>query len=533
MGKELWERPWFRHVAIALGYGLAVVVFRALSVSHWMILDGLRLAVFLLVPYRYWPALLVGESGYFIYLSAECFDQWGGAWAAVNLVPPSLFLLPLIYWAREQWPPVSKTAVNIAALLGCALLMSFIGTIRDVSMVRLMHLPANYMVNYGALAARCFIGDYLGILTVTPLVLVIHRQLTEEGGWRQIRDKIVGSRLVFESACVGLPVLAFLLWLGMLAPVPSETRQLAQIAMFLPVVWLAFRHGWQGAAVGGTVASCAIKIMMPALYDHHTIQAEILVAFAISSMLLMGARIAALDRRAEQEQADLRMALALAQRNVYIGEMQLRMASQTLEQVRETIHAGFTMMLGRLRHLQPAVDDRGYQRHALAAQEQLHRLADSLYPASAPGRALPTALREGAMVRLLNDAGLLYSCDVRGQLSQLSNALRMTIYRIVCEAIADACSKKDVSGVRVQIRYIEHYGRRGVMVRVCLAADPIRLVHIHWDELLAGVARSSSGLGLRAIQDRAATFEGRAKMHSSAQGRYISALLLEPVTGGG
>ncbi|HUB89773.1 MAG TPA: MASE1 domain-containing protein, partial [Dyella sp.] len=397
--------------------------------------------------------------------------------------------------------------------------------------VNLMHLPKDYVVHNGALAARYFIGGYLGALTIAPLVLAIH-QAVKQHGLRQLYTRVTESRLVFESTCLGLPILAFLLWLGLSSPAEADTRQFVQIAMFLPVVWLALRHGWQGAAIGGAIASCAIKLLMPALYDHHTIQAEILVAFAISTMLLMGARIATLDHRAEQERADVRMAFALAQRNVYIGEMQLRMASQTLEQVRETIQAGFAMMLGRLRHLQPAVDDRGYQRHALVAQEQLHKLADSLYPVSVRERGLPIALREGPMPRLLNDAGLLYSCDVRGPLSCLSATLRMTVYRIVYDAIADICAKEDVSDIRVQIRCLEAHGRRAVIVRIGLKVDPIRMACICWDELHAYLARPSSGLGLRAIRDRAAIFEGRAKVRTHAEGKFISALLFDPVSGG-
>lgn len=530
MAKGLWDRAWVRHVAVALGYGLAAAVLREFSVSYWMVSDGLRLSVFLLAPYRYWPALFVGDLGYYAYLSYDCFANWGGTWAAYNLLSPGAFIAPLIYWVRERWQPVGKVAGHIGILLGCALLTSGILVIRGLVGIHLMHLPKDYVVHNDALAARLFIGGYLGILTVAPLVLAAY-QVVKQYGWRQLYNRVSDSRLVFESTCLGLPILAFLLWMGLSAPADSETRQLVQVAMFLPVVWLALRHGWQGAAIGGAIASCTIKLLMPALYDHHTIQAEILVAFAISTMLLMGSRIAVLDRRAEQERADVRMAFALAQRNVHIGEMQLRMASQTLEQMRESIQAGFTMMLGRLRHLQPAIDDRGYQRHALVAQEQLRRLADSLYPVSMRERGLPTALREGPMARLLRDAGMLYSSDVRGPLSRLSHTLHMTAYRIICEAIGDGCSKRDISDVHVQIRCMEKHGQRAVMIRINFKADPIRVAHVCWDDLHA-YGRATSGLGLRAIRDRAALFEGKAKVRTYFNGRRISVLLMDRVAGG-
>jgi len=530
MGKGLWERAWVRHVAVALAYGIGVAIFREFSVSYWMISDGLRLSVFLLAPYRYWPALLLGDAGYYTYLSYDCLNSWGPTWAVYNLLPPAAFIAPIIFWVREYWQPNGKAASHVGTLLGCALVTSCILAVRGIVGIHLMHLPKDYAVHNDALAARYFIGGYLGVLTVAPLVMAVFQAIKEDG-WSELYKRVTDSRLVFESTCLGLPILAFLLWLGLSAPANSETRSLVQVAMFLPVVWLALRHGWQGAAIGGAIASCAIKLLMPALYDQHTIEAEILVAFAISTMLLMGSRIAMLDRRAEQERADVRMAFALAQRNVYIGEMQLRMASQTLEQMRESIQAGFAMMLGRLRHLQPAIDDRGYQRHALVAQEQLHRLADSLYPISVRERGLPTALREGAMARLLRDAGMAYSCDVRGPLSRLSHTLHMTVYRIICEAIADGCSKQDMSDVYVQLRCMERYGQRAIVIRIKFKADPVRMAHICWDDLHA-YGRTTSGLGLRAIRDRAALFEGRAKVRSYSDSRLVSVLLQDRVAGG-
>jgi hypothetical protein len=65
------------------------------------------------------------------------------------------------------------------------------------------------------------------------------------------------------------------------------------------------------------------------------IQAEVIVAFAICTMLLLGARIEVLDRRAERERKEVRTALALAQRQVQLGEMQLRSTAMALEHARE------------------------------------------------------------------------------------------------------------------------------------------------------------------------------------------------------
>lgn len=528
MGKGLWAHIWVRHIAIAVSYGLAVVLFRELSVSQWMILAGLRLSVLLLAPYRYWPALAIGESGYYVVLGYVCSGTWGVPWGIGCAIPGIVYAAPIVYWVRERWSPIEKKTINIARLLVCALLVSLAVTLRDLGLFLVIkNLPANYVVDYSSLASDYFIGNYMGVLTVTPVAIFLY-QMVSEAGWYRWAKRVAGNRVIFESVCMVVPVMAFLLWLGMTASPHTNVRQIVQIAMFLPVVWLAVRHGWQGAAVGGAAASCAVWILMPPAHaDYDTLRAEVIVAFAISTMLLMGGRIATLDKTASQDRADFHMALSLAQRNVYVGEMQLRMTSQALEQIRETIHSGFSILMGRLQLLQPAVDDRGYRFHAIAAQDQLHYLADSLYPVALREKGLPNALRDGAFARVLSDAGIAYSCDLYGPLSKLSSTLRMTIYRVIWDAVYDACLKRNVSGIKVRIRAGERWGRRCVMVNVYSYSDATKVADIQWSELLPRLLRATSGLGLQAVQDRAAIFEGRTRIRSLPEGSCLSILLLD------
>ena len=535
MAKELWEKPWVRQVVVLFGYGIVYLALLAFTPFEWQAVAGLRLAALLLVPYRYWLGLIGSEAAYYIVIGYVCSDNWGAAWGLSCAVPPIAYVAPIVYWARKCWPPTSAHAAHIhmGRLLGCALLSSIPVMLRDTGMFQVIkHLPAGYDSSFATWAPRYFIGCFLGTLTVTPFVLLCYQELGAHRRWSELQGRIENSRLLFESVCLGLPVLALLLWIGYSAAPSAPMRQMAQVAMFLPVVWLAFRHGWPGAAMGGAAASCAVMLLMPKPWDPATLQAEAILSLAISTMLMMGARIGSLDQHVEQDRIDVRMALALAQRNVYLGEMQLRITSQALEQIREGVQAGFAMMLGRLRHLQPAIDDRGYQRHALVAQEQLHRLADSLYPVALREKGLPSALQEGGLPQMLSEAGLSYSCDLRGPVSKLSNPLRMAIYRVIWEAVADACMKKNVSDVRIQVRVAERQGRIGVLIVARFRAHPAQLAFVEWDELIPRLVRGSSGLGLRAVRDRAAVFEGRTRSRSIATGHQISVLLLDPVMPG-
>ncbi|RDI97685.1 hypothetical protein DVT68_15490 [Dyella solisilvae] len=522
-----WSNPWLRRVGVAVSYGCGIALFRQFAIPHFLLLTGVHLAVLLLAPYRDWPALVVGEVASLIPMSLAYAGTWGAAWAVFNLAPGIVVMAPFVYWARQRWPIItSRHTVNMAALLSCALVVSFVMAGYNLLGMLITRLPPGYDFDPTGLALQWILGNYVGILAIVPTVLFLH-QLLAGARRHELVTRLADDRTVLEGVFLVVPALLLLVWLGL---VSVNARQMAQVAMFLPIVWLAMRYGWHGAAIGGTAASLAVVALMPARYDQQTIQAEAIIAFAISSMLLLGARIAVLHHRAERDRLDVRMALALAQRNVHIGEMQLRTTSLALEQIRETVQASFSMMMGRLRHLQPTMEDRSYHRQALVAQDQLFRLADSLYPVTWRERGLPAALREGAMPRALAETGVNYWCDLRGPLSRLSQTLHIAIYRMVLETVADACARRNVSDVVVRLRCGEKFGRRWVLVSITLRSEPEKCTEVRWDELLPRVMRSTSGMGWPAIRDRALTFEGGARERTMADGRRVSLLLLDPVT---
>ena len=529
MRKRFRGETWLRHLAVAVVYCLAVSLFRQLSISHWMLLSGLYLTVLLLTPYRYWPALMLGETASLAQLSYECVDQLGITWALYNLAPTILFIAPMAYWARERGNLFTdERNLNVGTLLFSALVMSAVMTIKSIGSVMTTILPPGYpSLEYGQLASRWMIGDYLGMLTIAPLAIMLYQQVVQSS-LVDMKRKLAQSRLVMEVGCVLLPSLGFLIWISLTGSPDTQVRQVVQIAMFLPIVWLALRHGWHGAAVGGTAASVAILLLMPHRYDSGTIQAEIVVAFVISTMLLMGARIGALDRRAQTERTDLHLALSLAQRNVQLGEMQLRMTSQTLEQIGLAVHSVCMTMTNRLRLPHTESDDRNYQNLALHAKDQLFGLADSLYPVAWQEKGLSSALREGQIPRALDRAGIRYWCDLRGPLNRMSSSLQLCIYRLVCDAIAEACGKKSSTEIGVRLRCGLNENRHWVVLRLVFKTGRTNLASVRWAELLPQVMPAGSGRGFQAIEDRAATFEGRARERALLDGRRISVLLLDP-----
>ncbi|HET6806859.1 MAG TPA: MASE1 domain-containing protein [Frateuria sp.] len=517
-----WDNIWFRQLAVVAGYAVSYLLLREISFSHWVLFAGLRLCVLMLMPYRYWPALLLGELLPLSYISLSCLDQYGRMWSAVMLVPPIGLAMPIVHFCREQrrlFPARTITSINV--LLLCSLLVSVVWTAADTTALILATLQTPY--DYRAAAGRYFLGSYIGILTVVPLVLSVREELAGKS-LRQAMAGVSESRLVLETVSLLLPALALLVWLA--SGVAGDASQAARMAMFLPVAWLSLRHGWRGAAVGGTAASIAVILTMPVVRDHETVQAEVFIAFTITTMLMLGARIAVLHQRERQERMDSRLALAMAQRNVYLGELQLRQTSYALEQMSGAIQASYTQLLGRLRCLLPGTDERTYYRQAAVAQHQMYRLADSLYPLSWRDRGLPAALREGSIPRALDEGGIVYWCDIQGDVEQLSTSVHMALYRLASEAIALSCAKRNISKLRVRLRSGRSGGRRWAVLCVDSDVDYERLARVRWDDVHA--ALGGSGMGLGALKDRAGIFEGTVHARAHGTGSRISLILFDP-----
>lgn len=526
MVKRIGDNVWLRHIAVAVGYALGYSLLRSISFPHWVPLAGFRLCVLLLVPYRFWPALLVGETASLSYTSLSCADQYGWLWGAMFMVPPMAFAMPVVRWCREArrlFPTRTATSMNV--LLVCALVVSAIWTAINMATFVVMRFPPGYPpVDFEVFSGRYFLGNYVGVLTFVPLMLLVREELIVNP-WRRLWAQVGESRLVLETISLLLPALALLVWLATGAS--GEASQASQVAMFVPVAWLALRHGWRGAAVGGTAASIAVVLTMPAMYDEGTLRAQVFIAFTISTMLLLGARIAVLHERESREKTDARVALAMAQRNVYLGEMQLRQTSHALEQMSGAIQASYTQLLGRLRCVLPGTDERTYYRQAALAQHQMYRLADTLYPVSWREKGLSAALREGAIPRALDEAGIVYWCDIGGkELSQVSASVHIALYRLVNESVAYACAKRNVSKINVRLRGGTLGGRRWVVMCVDSEVDYGRLSRIRWDDLMP--ALGGSGMGLGAIKDRAGIFEGKVRTRSLAHGQRISMILFDP-----
>jgi glucose-6-phosphate-specific signal transduction histidine kinase len=521
-----WWRERSPHVAVALAYALVFLALREVSFSHWVLFAGLRFCVLLLAPYKYWPALFIGELGPAALTSFSCLDTYGLAWSMLAAFPPIILAAPVVRWGRERLVILPRTgSVSIRPLLLCTLFAAVLWSFFNLAVLSLARLPADAApLVYPAILGRWFVGNFLGVLTVAPLVLSVRELVQRKPGRAAVRSFLQGGSL---GACaMVLGSLVALVLVGRFASSES-LRQSARMAMFLPVVWLAMKHGWHGAAIGGTLASIGVVATMPAIADPDTMQAQVFIAFAITTMLLLGERIASLDSIGRREKEELHSAMVLAQKNMFMGELHLRQTSEALEHVREAVQGTYGQLLARLQYLLPDQDDRDCRKKVAVTQQQLFRLADSLNPVVRRASGLAAALRQGAIARAMSESGVAYWCDIRERsLEDVSDALSISAYRLVCDVMFELCCERPVSAVSVALRAgVSRAGQRWVAIAVT-ASFGGKAVPLPRSELALWLP--SSGLGIDAVMDRVSTFSGRVKFREGVERRRISMIIRDP-----
>lgn len=524
MLKRILAQPWLRHVAAAVLYALGYTLFRAVSFSHWMPFAGFQLAVLLVVPYRYWPALAMGQMVPLGYVATECADTFGLAWAAFKMFPAIVLLMPIVFVCRERLRLFGKRtgAINMTVFVFCAWLAALVVALNNTLLLSLAPRPpgfpplSTWMLWYG-------LGHYVGILTVTPLALCLREALSGQS-FRTLKARITESRLLMDSAGMLLPSLGLLVWMGWHVSPDSDERHIAQVAMFLPMAVLALRHGWAGAAIGGSAASVAVVMLMPARYDHDTVQAQAFMAFAITTMLMMGTRVTAWNRREHRERHDARLALALAQRNYVTGERQLRLAAHAMLDVQAV---GYRLLC-RLEQLSP-FEFEIQDRRSRPQTERVARLVEHFQPLSGPDRTLPQALTKGAFAQTLAHYHIPFRVSYYGGISTLPYDLHVAFYRLICDSVTYLCERHHVAEVVVCLRCRKRDGRRRIALRVggkATLGGPLRAAE---NELLRQLRQLSRGEGFQPIHDGAATFGGTARQRARGEWLHIVAFIQEPV----
>ncbi|HKT28818.1 MASE1 domain-containing protein [Dyella sp.] len=526
-GVRLRGRAWLMQVVVTVGYALAYLAVRPLSDGHWALTSGLRLACLLLVPYRYWFALAVGEAVPLLYSLLPCLNQFGNATIAIWSFPPLVTAMPLVWLSRRYFGlfPAPRT-IDMKVLLTCVLTVSLVWT--GVTYVGL-YLEAEPQRTVDQISpvmiAGLLVGNYVAILTVTtwPLLLKIGYN---GSSWKRAAVNAIRSPLTSDAIFIALPLLAIISIISAYVPAPLDS--MLEMSLFLPIAWLAVKYGWRGVAACGPIAVACVCVLTRPVPDVAVIQAQAFLAFAVTCLFIMGARIASQLHVAEREREAVSKTLRVAQQCVHQADLRLRSTSQSLEVVGGSMSVVQGRIVDRVKMFLPDADRQTLLRQAAMTQNHLYRMAENLHPSAWRDRGLPAALRE-TIGRALDEMGVVYTCDIQGRgLSQLAVAVHQSVYRLAVEGVTSISAKRRCQQIRLVLRGGQRVnGHRWVMLRITGSGDPLT-----FRAPMAGNGRTSiasllgaMGLGVEGMKDHVALYSGT--MHvKEADGAFVITMLM-------
>ena len=505
MLKKMWKSIWLRQVTVVVAYALAYRLLRPYSDADWPIEAGLRFSCLLVAPYRYWPALVVGEFFPEAYGNFQCLDQFGLMWVVLISIPPIATGMPIVWWCRSRMALFpARRLINVGALLSCVVVASLTWLLIICAATASLRLPpGSHPFKLTILMmVTGLISRYMVILIVIPWVIMA--KLEYGSSLRPARlHRLAHSSVLLEAAVLLLPALVMLTWLGL--NTVGDARMLCRMGMFLPVVWLTFKHGWRASALGSTLAIICINLTLAPHPDPDIFQVQAFIALIVTCLFALGVRTSVQNQQTQRELRDAKVSLQIAQHGLYLGELRMRQTSHALEQVGATLKQSNSL-----------------------AQRQLYRLADSVYPLAWREGGLSSALRV-TMARTLDEAGMTYGCEIQGcTLSQLAPGVQMALYRLACEAVAYICAQQPCTRMNLYLRSGESHGRRWAVLRLQGFAGHAGINHqLHgideWQHLATMLGASC--LDIEAMRDHVLIYDGQLHARIATSGLRITALL--------
>lgn len=519
-------RDRLRMAALALGYAIALASLYLLSSPEWYLPAGLRFATLWLSPPRRWLWFLVADvSALFALNLAGGYVQGPGTIALAVLVPWWSHALAIrvvrgvdIYAAPETPARMALTlaAMGLAALLNAAV---------QSSVAKLGGAPT--LLIWSDVFVPRVIGNFVGIVTLAPLAFQLFTPRASDVPWRRM-----ALELLLSLGVAAIVLISLRAWSARIADFIS-------IVGLAPILFMAFRHGWRGAAWAASITSVGLKLGAAQLgLPATTAEVLLFVALVACIALVLGAATSAL-RRANAALVERHLQERASNARLATQAAELRELSQRLERAREEeqrrlahdlhdeLGQSVTALGARLGLLARTSEDPQVLASVAAQRELIHDIQGALRdvlqglrPALLDRFGLEVALREGPVQRVLATAGIDYRVEVLGPLPRLGVDASSAVYRICQEAATNCVRHAGAQRFDVRLEVAPIWGD-GLEVHLSLQDDGVGIDPQRAAEPTRG--------GLRNINDRVLALGGEHRCDTGANGTRHSIWFVDRV----
>jgi glucose-6-phosphate-specific signal transduction histidine kinase len=479
-------------LALAIAYAVAYLALRHISFNQWFLPTGLRAACLLFLPYRYWLYIFLGESGAALSQKIGMADEYGYAWAYLSsiLLAPLTALAPyLIRRKLTTLDSIARWAPLVAAVYAfwssaCKMSLNFIldGPVATVN-----------FENF----ARYVTGDFLGTLMIVLPALI----------WmRRARDIISPKRTLTSAALALVACFGLFVLLRIDPSLQGTTRQSLMLLMIVPVIFLTYFYGWNGAAIGILLANIAIaqtlvKTGVAGAHDDFTLIAQMCLSLASISFLLFITKITSSHEREQRAGLAEQEALQLARSSLISSEPVLRDQLLCMAQLQTLLDEERDQLTKAMRAAGKHREALDLNSHGAFHRQIFQEQALALYPIGIETHGLFSILETQAF-RESRISGLALELQLRGDATLLSTELQLLVYRCLCHAI-DALSDWEPIGYSLRMRIFHSKKKSGIYASLTITSShelQSTPYGISADELLNARIKAHKGIVRRELK---------------------------------
>ncbi len=464
---ELYKKEFFRtdnaaelalrHLAVVLLYGSAFLCFYFLSRnffthqgwSTWYMPAGLRLAILLIVPWRYWPTMIVTE----FFCQRSITIGYGNAlpeiWGAVMRAGTKQgLILVAACWFRHHWPVIQLHKTKYVLLLLTLMLWeSFVSATALVGFTPFyQHIPAAQKLSMWW-AFLC--GNQIGIFLLgLPLL----------GLWQLWQQRHQKRQMPAASWRAASPLLLLLLAFFLFRAEPDALYLVLSLSLY-PAAMLCFFTGWAGAVTALATINCATALT---LYGQSgTLTMQQLQAFVLLlniAILLFGALMSTQQSLTRHLRQQAQQQSELAQRNQQLSEKfstaleyERKVLSNELHDELGQVATGLKLQIKalqrqgsseRLDKLSATVD---------TLYDSVYRLMHQLTPRLLEETGLIASLTQGPLPEMLGHANISYSHQIDSSVEALPEPLKVLLYRAAQEALTNVAKHANGNWCRLSL----------------------------------------------------------------------------------
>ncbi len=259
---------------ILLDWASFVHPWAPVGITPWNPPPGLSLALLLIKGLRWSPLLMVAALAADV-IVRDLPAPWLPTVMSAGAIAVGYTMAAAILRRRIRSPHAFGRVGDMMTLMAVAAPTAFVVGLAYVGAFTWAGaIPAQ---QYWGAVARFWIGDMIGVVVLTPLVLV----LAGAGSWQWRRLEVAAQTATLVLA----------LWVIFGFEATDEFRFF--YLLFVPVVWMAVRHGFTGAAVAVALTQVGLMVALD-LTGHPAAQVtalQFLMLAVAATGLLLGAAV--------------------------------------------------------------------------------------------------------------------------------------------------------------------------------------------------------------------------------------------------